>query len=209
MQKLFATILSIVAFMLMGFVQLVMATEYPQMPAGTYIVDKTHASLTWKVSHLGLSNYTARFKTFDAEFQFDPNSPEKSTLHASINPLSIETDYPYSEDKDFNKELSTGEGWFNANKFPTITFNASKVELTDQKHGKIHGELTFLGVTKPLTLNVTLNNATEKQPFSRKPTFGFSATTKLQRSEWGMDAYLPNIGDEVTVQIEAEFALKG
>lgn len=181
-------------------------TPIAEMPAGVYTLDETHASLIWKVSHLGLSDYTARFTSFDAELTFDPQNPENSKLVATVDPTSIETDYPYPEQKDFNQKLVTGEDWFNAGKFPQIRFESTSITKTGDTTGTITGNLTFLGVTKPLTLNATFNGAMKSQPFSKKPTMGFSATATMKRSEWGFDTYVPNIGDEVELLIEAEFA---
>lgn len=183
-------------------------TDYKEMPAGVYAIDKTHASLIWKVSHLGLSDYTARFTSFDAEFNFDPAKPEASTLSVSVDPTSIETDYPNAEEKDFDKKLVEGEDWFNAGAHPKIEFKSNAIEMTGENTANVTGDLMFLGVTKPVTLNVTLNGAMIEQPFSKKPTFGFSATGTIKRSEWGMETYVPNIGDEVHIVIEAEFAKK-
>ena len=70
----------------------------------------------------------------------------------------------------------------------------------------MQGELTFLGVTKPVTLDVVINGAMQRQPFSGKPTMGFSATTSISRSAWGMSKYVPQIGDNVSIVIEGEFA---
>ena len=67
------------------------------------------------------------------------------------------------------------------------------------------GNLSFLGVTKPVSLNVTFNGAMQRQPLTGKPTMGFSATTTIKRTDWGMTIYAPNIGDEVSVMIEGEF----
>lgn len=181
-------------------------TPYQDMPAGVYELDETHAQLIWQVSHLGLSNYTARFTDFDAQLTFDPKNPENSLLVATVNPTSIETDYPYPEKKDFDKKLIEGEDWFNALKFPEIKFTSTKVKKTGDNTGTITGDLTFLGVTKPMTLDVVFNGAMAQQPFSQKPTLGFSATGTLKRSEWGMATYVPNIGDEVKLIIEAEFS---
>lgn len=183
-------------------------TPLSEMPAGEYVLDKTHASLTWKVSHLGLSNYTARFTDFDATIQLDPKAPAKSTVTASINPTSIETDYPHPETKDFDKKLVEDKAWFNAGKFPKISFASTALESTGDNTGKMTGDLTFLGVTKPITLDVTFNKAMAKQPFSQLPALGFSATGTLKRSSWGMETYIPNIGDEVKIIIEAEFSQK-
>lgn len=179
-------------------------TPVNDMPAGEYVLDKTHASLIWKVSHAGLTNYAARFTDLNATVTFDPKDPAKSKLIATVNPLSIQTDYV--GERDFNKELSTGEQWFNAAKFPVIRYESTSIEKTGDNTGKIHGNLTMLGVTKPLVLDVVFNGAYAEQPFSKKPTLGFSATGKLTRSVWGLDTYVPMIGDEITLQIEAELA---
>lgn len=181
-------------------------TAWKDMPAGIYTVDKTHASLIWKVSHAGLSNYTARFKSYDAEINFDPADITKSSVTAKIDPATLETDYVATAEKDFNKNLITKEEWFNAGKFPEITFKSTKIEVTGENTGKIHGDLTFLGVTKPVTLDATFNGAYALQPFSKKPAMGFSATGSLNRSDFGMSTYVPMIGDKVDIIIEAEFA---
>lgn len=181
-------------------------TAWKDMPAGIYTVDKTHASLIWKVSHAGLSNYTARFKSYDAEINFDPADITKSSVTAKIDPTTLETDYVATAEKDFNKNLITKEEWFNAGKFPEITFKSTKIEVTGENTGKIHGDLTFLGVTKPVTLDATFNGAYALQPFSKKPAMGFSATGSLNRSDFGMSTYVPMIGDKVDIIIEAEFA---
>lgn len=180
-------------------------TAAKDMPAGQYVIDKTHASLIWKVSHAGLSNYAARFTEFDSTLTFDPADVTKSKLVATVNPASIQTDYVAGE-RDFNKELANDEKWFNAAKFPSIRFESTRIEKTGDNTGKIHGNLTLLGVTKPLTLDVVFNGAFAEQPFSKKPTLGFSATATLTRSDWGLDTYVPMIGDKVTLQIETEFA---
>lgn len=181
-------------------------TPYKSMPAGVYKADPTHTSLTWKVSHAGLSNYTARFKTVDASLTFNPADAAKSSVAASIDTASLETDFVPTTERDFNKELTTDAKWFNGAQFPKITFQSTKVELTGNTKAKITGNLTMLGVTKPVVLDATLNGAFAEQPFSKKPTFGFSATTKIKRSDWGLTTYVPMIGDNVDIIIETEFA---
>lgn len=184
-------------------------TPIKKMPDGVYHLDPAHASLIWKVSHLGLSDYTARFTDFDAELTFDPTDIEDSNLVATIEPTSIETDYPYPEKKNFDKELAQGEKWFNAKEFPTIRFESTNIKKVDDTRGIVTGNLTFLGQTHPMTLNVTFNKAMAEQPFSNNPTLGFSATGTLKRSKWGMDTYTPTIGNEVELLIEAELAHTG
>jgi polyisoprenoid-binding protein YceI len=180
-------------------------SPFSNMPEGTYNLDLTHASVVWKVSHLGLSDYVARFADFDANIEFDPNDVENSKITASINPLSIQTAYPNAAEKDFNQILATDEGWFNAGAFASIDFASSSIEMTSDTTAKMQGDLTFLGNTLPVTLDVVFNGAMLRQPFSGKPTMGFSATTTIERSEWGMTKYVPQIGDNVEVMIEGEF----
>ena len=77
--------------------------------------------------------------------------------------------------------------------------------MTGAKTAKVTGDLTLLGVTKPVVLDVTLNNAMREQPFAKKPALGFSGTTTINRSEFGLSKYVPMIGDQVQILIEAEF----
>ncbi len=188
---------------------LAQTTPLAEMPAGVYSADLSHSSVTFKVNHLGLSNYTARFTKIDAELTFDPADPTKSKLSATIDPASVRTDFPKPEEKDFDKKLAQDESWFNAGKYPSITFTSTKIEKTDDKTGKVTGDLTFLGVTKPVTLDVTFNGAYAKAPFSEVPALGFSARTTIKRSDWGFSTYVPTIGDDVEIIIETEMHKKG
>lgn len=172
---------------------------------GIYKLDKTHASLIWKVSHLGLSNYTARFTDFDATLNFDQGDPTKSELSVTIDPMSVKTDYPYPDQKDFDNELARGKDWFNATEFPKITYVSKSIEETGEHTAQVHGELTFLGITKPLTLDVTLNGAFAEHPFTKKSALGFSGKAVMNRSDWGFSNNIPFIGDKVEIFVEVEF----
>lgn len=180
-------------------------TPYRDMPAGTYAVDPNHSQLLWRVMHAGLSNYTARFTDFDASVTFDPADVASSKVVATIEPKSLQTDYDTSSGKDFNKELSEGEQWLNAGKFPQIGFTSTRIEVTGENTGRIHGDLTLLGVTRPVVLEAKFNGAFVSQPFNKKPTLGFSATGSFNRSDWGLATYVPMIGDRIEIIIEAEF----
>ena len=183
-------------------------TPIKEMPSGVYKLDKNHASLTWKVSHMGLSKYTARFTKIDASLEFNSKDPAKSKLTATIDPASVKTDYPDAAKKDFDKELSENDGWFNSKKFPEIKFESTKIEFTSKNKGKVHGNLTFLGKTKPTILDVTLNEAYAKMPYLQIPALGFSAKTTIKRSDFNWTNYTPMIGDEVEILIEVEFEKK-
>lgn len=196
------------AIVLGGCISWVFAkSPFNDLPKGNYHLDLSHASIVWKVSHLGLSDYVARFTEFDATIDYRPNKIEASSVSASINPLSIQTAYPNASEKDFDKILATDKSWFNASMFASIDFESTSLDMTSENTGLLEGNLTFLGVTKPITLDVTFNGAMKRQPFTGKPTMGFSATTTIVRSEFGMTKYVPNIGDKVEVMIEGEFAL--
>lgn len=178
-------------------------------PAGAYSVDKTHASVQWQGLHNGLSWYTARFTSFDIQLTFDPADVTKSKVTASIDPKSIETDFlktrPAGSTTDFNTELATGARWFNAGKFPSITFTSTAVTKTGAATGKMTGNLTFLGVTKPVTLDVTYNGF-KSFPAPKKAKVGFRAVGTLNKAQWGMAG--GPIADDVKIEINAEFDQK-
>ena len=180
-------------------------------PAGAYTLDKNHASITWRVSHLGTSTYVASFDDFDAALTFDPESPETSSLSVSIDVTSLDLDYSNDEDPDlFYNELlgipedTPGRVFFRAPSFPTITFESTGVAVTGENTGTVTGDLTLVGQTHPVTLDVTFNGS--RAGYGGGGTVvGFSATTTVKRSEWGMDTAVGAIGDDVEVWIEAEF----
>lgn len=175
-------------------------------PAGTYVLEKTHASLIWRVSHMGMSNYTARFKTFDASVRFDPRDISRSQVDASIDIGSVETDFIPVEGRDFNSELRS-ERFFNVIKFPQATFKSRQVQAIGARRFKVTGDLTLLGVSQPITLDLVLNGAVLQHPLVKTPWIGISAQGKVARKAFGLNPMpqLTGIGDEVDIVIEAEF----
>jgi len=165
------------------------------------LLDPTHASVTLKLSHMGFSQYTMRFTKIEASFDYDPVKPETSAISVRIDPASLETG-----DSKFNAEL-TGDGWLEAGKYPDIKFVSTGVDVGDGTHGTVTGNLTFHGVTKPVTLNVTFNGVgAGMNPMAVKT--GFSGTAMIKRSDFGVSKYVPLVGDDVTVLIETEFDRK-
>ncbi len=169
-------------------------------PAGNYTLDPTHASVTWSLSHAGLSKYTARFDNISGALNFTPDTPQNSTVDIRIDPKSVSTGLP-----KFDEEIATSGKYFDAETFPEIRFVSTNIKLTGDTTGLITGDLTVKGVTKPVTLDVTFNGAGKSFGNPGK-TLGFSATTKFLRSNFNM-GHLVNfgIGDEVTLRIETEF----
>lgn len=180
------------------------------VPAGAYKLEKSHATLIFKINHLGFSNYTARFKQFDAELQFDPTKLAASQLTATVDARSLETDFPYPEQVDFNKQLQNKD-WLNTAQFPEMKYVSKKIDVTGNKL-HINGELTLRGVTKPVVLEATYNGGYAGHPMDPHARIGFSAQGVLKRSEFGMTYGIPapgttmGVGDDVTVILELEFS---
>lgn len=171
-----------------------------ELKAGNYVLDPTHASVVWSISHAGLSNYQARFDTIEGTLNFDPNAPTTSQLDIRIDPKSVSTGLP-----DFDETIATDSRYFDAEKFPDIRFASTQINVTGEARGTVTGDLTFRGVTKPVTLDVTFNGA-GKSFGNPGDTLGFSATGTLDRTEYGL-TYLSNfgIGSDIKLRIEAEF----
>ena len=183
-----------------------------EAPAGEYRIEPSHASLTFRVDHLGFSKYTARFKRIDGVLQFDPANPSASSIEATVDVKSLETDFPFPEKVDFNAEL-TGEGWLNAKAFPTMTYKSTGIELTGPQTFKVRGDLTLRGVTKPVELDARFNGGyAGLAQFDPNARIGFSATARLKRSEFGVSYGIPapgttmGVSDEVEVLLELEFS---
>jgi polyisoprenoid-binding protein YceI len=174
-------------------------------PSGTYKVDPTHASVVWKVKHMGLAWYSARFVKFDAEIKYDAATPAKSQLSVTIDPKSVRTEYPFPEKENFDEKLANDEKLLNSGKFPDIKFVSKKLTKTGATTGKLLGDLTLLGVTKPMTLDVTLTGAMKQHPFTKNAALGFSATGTLKRSDFGMTSMMQFLSDDVQLDINGEF----
>lgn len=177
------------------------------VPAGAYALDKTHASLSFRVDHLGFSNYTARFKEFDAHLQLDPSALERSSVNVTVDVNSLDLDRP---PEGFLAEL-LGPNWLDAERFPTITYRSTSVEPTGPNSLRITGDLTMHGVTRPVVLDASFNGGYAGHPMDPNARVGFSARGTLNRSEFGIAAGVPEPGskmgvsDAVEVIVEAEF----
>jgi polyisoprenoid-binding protein YceI len=179
------------------------STDASLAPAGTYEVDKAHTRVSWQISHFGVSTYTGWFKGFDIELNFDPNAPEKSSLKTTIDPKSV-----FTFDPKFDEEIASAK-FFDAAKYPEITFVSSGIEKTGDTTGKMTGDLTFHGVTKPVTLDVTFHGGMQS-PLKNTYVLGFEAKGTIKRSEFGVTEYIDfGLGDDVTITIEGEFDHKG
>jgi len=168
------------------------------LPAGTYTLDKKHANVTAKVVHMGVSVYTLRFDTIDAGFTYDPAHPEAAQVRATVATASLDVGADYSR--------RFADQFLDATKFPSATFVSTQITPGADGKGTMTGNLTLRGVTKPVTFDVAFDGV-GKGLFGGVIT-GFTAAAKIKRSDFG-SGFLQNlVGDEVTIQIEAEFDRK-
>ena len=180
------------------------------LPAGVYRLDPAHASLLFRVDHLGMSRYTARFTRFDAELTLDPADPGAASLTATVDPRSLETDNR-DPGYDFDAILQ-GPDWLDAARFPQITFRSTVVEPTGPSTARVTGELGLHGTTAPVELDVIFNGGYASFPLDPAGSrIGFSARGSLMRSVFGIAMGIPppgstmGVGDAVEIIIEAEF----
>lgn len=170
--------------------------------ADDYVLDNSHTSVIFGVSHLGFSFTYGRFNTVKGSFSLDPAKPEASTFQLNINAESIDTN-----DEGRDKHLR-GADFLNAGEFPAITFKSNKVEVKQAENATIYqvtGELTMHGVTRPVTLDLQkLGEGPGPDPTRKEYRSGFHYQGKLNRSEFGMTKMVGPIGDEVAVTISFE-----
>lgn len=163
----------------------------------SYDTDAGHTDILFFVSHFGYSNSFGSFEDFDIDLTFDQQNPEKSSLSVTVRPASVQTTVPKLDD-----HLRTPD-FFNVDAHPEVTFVATDIAVTGDNTGTVTGDLTMLGVTKPITLDVTFNKAAA-HPMNKRPAVGFSAVGTIKRTDFGMTTYAPAIGDDVKLMIEYE-----
>ena len=169
--------------------------------AETYELDPYHTNILRHANHFGFSNPDGKFVNTQGTLVLDEKNPEKSKLDVTIKPGSITTG-----SAKFDEHIR-GKDFLNAEKFPTATFVSKKIDLEGKDRAKVLGDFTLLGVTKPVTLDVKLNKLGEN-PMTKVKTAGFTASTTIKRSEFGMGFGIPNVSDEIRIDIETEANLK-
>jgi|AZIJ01.1.fsa_nt_gi polyisoprenoid-binding protein YceI len=166
--------------------------------AETYQIDTSHTYLGFEIDHLGFSTTYGRFTDVSGTIDFDEENPEASSVEVKIVPASI---YSGHEKRD---EHLRGADFFNVEEFPDMSFKSTSIEQTGEKTGKITGDLTMHGVTKPVTLDTTFTKMGDYPMQEGMKAVGFNATASLKRSDFGIDKFVPMVGDEVTITISLE-----
>jgi polyisoprenoid-binding protein YceI len=170
--------------------------------AATYTFEPQHTQgvLTW--NHLGFANPTAQFNTVEGTLEFDPADPTRASVSVRIPLASMSTGVP-----DLNDYLQSSD-FFDLAKFPAATFKSTRVEKGAGAGSlRVIGELRVHGITKPVTLDVTVNKV-GINPRNNVPTVGFEAMAILKRSDFGLGLYVPQVSDDIRIHITAEAAEK-
>ena len=169
-------------------------------PAGIYNISPPHAALFVRVPHNGGVSFSLfRFNKVSGKLDWVPNDLTKSKVNLTVDMSSLATNVP-----KFAEEL-TGEQYLNAAKYPTATFVTTSAKRTGPDKGTMTGDLTFMGVTKPATFEVTYVGG--NQSAAGLMNMGFNAVGKIKRSDYGFTAGMGPIGDEITITMDTEFAI--
>ena len=181
------------------------AAEAPAVAAitaasGTYALDPTHTDVLAQWTHFGFSQPSAHFGISEGTLVYDAADVGKSSVQVTM-PITGMNSFV---DK-LDEHLASGD-FFDAAKFPNATFKSTSVAAAGTNKLTVTGDLTIKDITKPVTLDVTLNGAGE-HPMLKKQAIGFSATATIKRSDFGVGAYAPNVSDEVQLRITTEGTL--
>ena len=171
--------------------------DLSEVPSGTYTLDRAHGYINFSYLHLGFSRPIIGFKRFTVDLQLDAKDVTNSKITVAIDPASIDSRVEIFDD------YLRSDKFFNIEEFPKISFVATAIEMTAGTSATVTGDLTIKAITKPVSLEVTINRAGVR-PRSKKTVVGISAAGTLLRSEWGLGQFAPDVGDKVTLNIQVE-----
>ena len=162
-----------------------------------YKIDPTHTATVFTWNHFGFSTPSANFSDIQGTISVDNAKPADSSVNVTIPLSSLNTNVAALDEHLKNADF------FDAAKYPNITLKSTKVQALGKNKYKITGNLTVKDVTKPVVLDAVLNKQGE-HPMTKAQSIGFNATTSFNRSAFGVGAYVPNVGDKITVNITTE-----
>lgn len=173
-----------------------------QVQAGDYKLDPGHSKITWSINHFGYSTYVGQFGKVEGTLSIDPKKAADAKLDVTVDANSVGTLNPA-----LDAHLKSAD-FLDTAKFPTATFKATSIKLTGKSTADITGDLTLRGVTRPVTVSATFNQA-GVNPVDKTYSLGFAGKAKIKRTDFGVSAYAPALGDEVTLELEAELKKVG
>lgn len=197
---------AIASFGLLASAALVAQSTPPAMPGtadpsrvtgGTYAVDPNHTQVLFAYDHMGFTNNIGVIAMPTGSLTIDPKKPADAKVSISFPVANIRTGIA-----KFDEHLMSAD-FFDVAKFPNATFESTSVKI-DGTDADISGNLTIHGVTKPVTLDASFVSA-GANPMSKKETVGFSATTAIKRSDFGLGRAVPVVSDAVELKIVVAF----
>lgn len=168
--------------------------------AGAYTLDDDHASVVFGLNHFGFSEFRGRFDTISGSLDLNAEDPETSVVTIDIDISSLHTGVPELDEKLFAANM------FDVTAYPVAIFTSTSIVRLSENEARIDGMLTIKGVSKPISLDTRFIGS-GVNPLTRRQTAGFSAAGVLKRSDYGLDEWLPFVGDEVALEIDVEFAV--
>ena len=163
-----------------------------------YTVDPNHTSFYFRIDHVGYARVWGRFNAMSGTLDFDPDAPAAGSIALAIDPASVDTNHAERDDHLRSPDF------FNAAEFPEMTFRSTGIEVTGETTAVVTGDVTLLGVTRPVALAVTYNRMAPYPFVDGQVRVGFSASGRLVRSDFGMTYALDALGDEVELFLEVE-----
>jgi polyisoprenoid-binding protein YceI len=164
--------------------------------ADNYTLDTSHTFPRFEINHFGFSTHHGQFDKTSGKLVLD-RAAKTGSVEITVQTASIDTGDPKLE------EHLRSPDFFNVGKFPTMVYKAKTIRFNGDVPASVEGELTLLGVTKPLTLTIS-RVVCAPHPYYKKEDCGAEVTGTLKRSEFGMTKYVPAVGDEVTLHIQVE-----
>ncbi len=171
--------------------------DVSRISGGTYTVDPDHTQIVWTVDHMGITPLAGMFGASAGTLVLDPGKPDEAKLEVTIPLAGLRV-----TSEEFATHLASPE-LFDAAKFPTATFKSTKIAV-EGNDATIEGELTLHGVTRPVTMDVSFFGA-GINPMTNVENIGFTGTTEIKRSDFGLAFGVPAISDEVALDIVAAF----
>lgn len=173
------------------------ATPIPDKAAGTFRIDRVHSSCNFRVEHLAASMFWGRFDDVNGSITYTPGSTGSLEFDIRIPVASV-----HGGDDKLDNHLR-GPDFFNAKEFPEMTFKSTKATPAGGRMWKVEGDLTMLGVTKPITAMIEWIGFSEPRG---KKLIGFEASFTITRSDFGMDYQVDQggLGDEVSIIVGLE-----
>lgn len=180
-----------------SFAALLLLVSLPAWSVESFVLDPEHTFPSFEIRHQGISTLRGKFNRSQGRVVLDP-SGQQNLIEVRVDAASADSGHD-----GLNKKLQGGL-FFNTARFPEIVFVSNNVEFADGKPLRAHGELTMLGVTRPVTLDIR-DYACTLQFLTRRPMCGADVHTSIRRTDFGINFGAPNIiGDEVRLAIEVE-----